>query len=236
MDVSPKTPRYSGKTWSSITKAIIHMAQELDMKIVAEGVENKSQLSFLKQHDCDQIQGYLFSPPVSADEFLKLLSKQRLRPSNSQNERENFLENRREYNRINLYFPLSAEMTLVKIKDKDVDLGMSEILHEDIGLGGLCFLSNIKLPVNPEIILEIQTELLSQTVRVCGNIVWKKEIDEEIFQYGLRYKVNEKERDELAQILNELSIQLRKTPLVPNCRFIKMDRISYIKSIKEKLT
>lgn len=57
----------------SIVKAIIAMAHSLNMKVVAEGVETEEQWAFLDSHQCDEIQGYLCSKPVPADEFEKLL-------------------------------------------------------------------------------------------------------------------------------------------------------------------
>ena len=45
----------------------------LRLKTVAEGVETNAQLVFLRDHGCDEYQGYLFSPPVPADEFERLV-------------------------------------------------------------------------------------------------------------------------------------------------------------------
>ncbi len=58
----------------SIAKAIILMAKEMGVKVVAEGVETKDQLTFLSDHGCDEVQGYIFSPPVPGAEFRKLPS------------------------------------------------------------------------------------------------------------------------------------------------------------------
>lgn len=58
---------------SSITLAIIAMAHSLGIRVVAEGVETEAQYSFLKEHGCDEVQGYLFSPSVSAPEFVQFL-------------------------------------------------------------------------------------------------------------------------------------------------------------------
>jgi EAL domain-containing protein (putative c-di-GMP-specific phosphodiesterase class I) len=52
-----------------LTKAIISMAQQLRMSVVAEGVETPEQLEFLRQAGCDIAQGYLFSRPVPSDRF-----------------------------------------------------------------------------------------------------------------------------------------------------------------------
>jgi diguanylate cyclase (GGDEF)-like protein len=58
----------------AIVKTIISMAHNLDMKVLAEGVETDQQLEFLKKYGCDEVQGFLFSPPVPAIEFSKLLA------------------------------------------------------------------------------------------------------------------------------------------------------------------
>ncbi len=54
----------------AIAKTIIAMAQALGLSTVAEGVETAQQLELLKSLGCDQIQGYFFSRPLSADDFL----------------------------------------------------------------------------------------------------------------------------------------------------------------------
>ncbi len=54
---------------AAIVTAVIAMAHTLGIEVLAEGVECRSQLDFLLQNQCHQIQGYLLSPPVSADEF-----------------------------------------------------------------------------------------------------------------------------------------------------------------------
>lgn len=51
---------------SAIVKAIIAMARNLKLELVAEGVETPRQLNFLSRHFCDQAQGYYFSPPIAA--------------------------------------------------------------------------------------------------------------------------------------------------------------------------
>jgi diguanylate cyclase len=57
----------------AITTAIIKMAHELNLKLVAEGVETETELAFLWENNCDEMQGYLFSPSVNAEEFTNLL-------------------------------------------------------------------------------------------------------------------------------------------------------------------
>lgn len=57
----------------AISKAIITMAHELNLKVTAEGVENVQQLEFLRSHMCDEAQGFLFSKPLPAKDFVQLL-------------------------------------------------------------------------------------------------------------------------------------------------------------------
>ena len=58
----------------AIAGAIIVMARQLNLNVVAEGVETKEQLDFLKNAGCNEIQGYLFSRPVLATEIPQLLN------------------------------------------------------------------------------------------------------------------------------------------------------------------
>ncbi len=52
-------------------------AHNLKLTVVAEGVETEEQLAFLQEHDCDEIQGFLFSEPRSAADVTKLLEERR---------------------------------------------------------------------------------------------------------------------------------------------------------------
>ena len=56
-----------------LPKAIISLAHSLRLKVVAEGVENQAQRDFLTAHHCDEMQGYHFSPPVTAEECARFL-------------------------------------------------------------------------------------------------------------------------------------------------------------------
>jgi len=60
---------------AAITRAIIAMAHSLELKVVAEGVENVQQLEFLREHKCDEVQGYLISRPVEASAMGDVLRK-----------------------------------------------------------------------------------------------------------------------------------------------------------------
>jgi EAL domain-containing protein (putative c-di-GMP-specific phosphodiesterase class I) len=59
---------------AAIVKAIIQLGHTLQLTVIAEGVETDAQLAFLRNYGCDEVQGYLYSRPVPAVEFVKLLA------------------------------------------------------------------------------------------------------------------------------------------------------------------
>ena len=58
-----------------IARAIIALGHNLQMKVIAEGVETREQLAFLRAHDCDQMQGFYFSPALTQAAFLDMVRR-----------------------------------------------------------------------------------------------------------------------------------------------------------------
>ncbi|HKT73841.1 MAG TPA: EAL domain-containing protein [Steroidobacteraceae bacterium] len=61
---------------SSLTEAIIAMGKNLSLTVVAQGVETKEQVDLLREHACDEFQGFYFNKPMSAQQFTELLQTQ----------------------------------------------------------------------------------------------------------------------------------------------------------------
>jgi diguanylate cyclase (GGDEF)-like protein/PAS domain S-box-containing protein len=59
---------------SIIVSAIIGLGRAIGLQVIAEGVETAEELAFLKANECDEAQGFYFSRPVTAEEFVKLLA------------------------------------------------------------------------------------------------------------------------------------------------------------------
>ena len=58
---------------TTIVTAVIGMGRSLNLRVVAEGIETQGELAFLRDHDCDEGQGYYFSKPVPPQQFARLL-------------------------------------------------------------------------------------------------------------------------------------------------------------------
>jgi sensor c-di-GMP phosphodiesterase-like protein len=58
-----------------VANAIINLAQSLNLKAIAEGVEHGYQEDYLAKHGCDEIQGYLFSKPLDAEQLVEYVLK-----------------------------------------------------------------------------------------------------------------------------------------------------------------
>ena len=63
---------------AAIVTAVIAMAQSMNLRVVAEGVETPEQAAFLRERGCDELQGFLFSPPIAEPELTAML-EQRVR-------------------------------------------------------------------------------------------------------------------------------------------------------------
>jgi diguanylate cyclase (GGDEF)-like protein len=60
---------------ASIVSSIISLAHKMGVKVIAEGVENSDQVQYLIEHNCDEIQGFYFSKPLSADSLARIITQ-----------------------------------------------------------------------------------------------------------------------------------------------------------------
>ncbi|WP_186673095.1 EAL domain-containing protein [Sporosarcina sp. BP05] len=215
----------SDKDSSEIVTSIIQLAQRLSIKVVAEGVETIEQRDFVSDLQCDWIQGYLFSRPVSEENILKLLNGK----MNSEIESLPTIE-KRKYFRIDLQYPLEAFMTVSEINRKKVQLGSTKVLVKNIGPGGLGFVSNIKLPARSDIVLKFETTIIDKEMTLYGTIVYDEE-QENLHRYGVKFIVDEKKRDSLIKHFNQFQLQLKKDPLLKGHSFVTENVTTYFREL-----
>ncbi|MBN6186821.1 PilZ domain-containing protein [Aneurinibacillus sp. BA2021] len=134
-------------------------------------------------------------------------------------------QNRRQFFRLPLPHPLSSDVTIIRIKDNAVEAGKAQVLIEDISPGGLRFISDVKLPATPQVILEFETEILNNTIQLPGYIVRKLPREDELYEYGVTFTLDEAVYTELIPLLQLLSIRLRRTPIVGGCRFASNEEL-----------
>ena len=60
------------KRGKDIINSILHLAQNLHLQTISEGVEIRSQVEYLKEMDCDYIQGYVFAKPMPVNDFVRI--------------------------------------------------------------------------------------------------------------------------------------------------------------------
>lgn len=105
---------------------------------------------------------YIYSRPVPLVEFEKILIKGKCDPNMDESSKREFYEEGRKFFRIELNNLLESEFTIDKIKGKKINVGKTKILIKNIGPGGICFISNLKLPVKKDIALQFTMRLIEE--------------------------------------------------------------------------
>ncbi|MGD9569167.1 MAG: EAL domain-containing protein [Sedimentibacter sp.] len=220
------------KTSSIIIKTIINMAKELNIKLVTEGIENWEQLTYLRGLNCYSGQGFIYSKPLPLKYFDSMLAKGKCKPTIANNTSVMKPEDRRKFFRISFHKLLESDMTVINLKGKNVNVGNNKVLIKNLGPGGLCFASNIKLPIDSEITLLFKINLLNKEFKVYGHPLWIDEYNN-FNEYGIEFTVDENERVELIKILNQVQIKMKKDILFAEGSFVSCTAEVYFNSIKQ---
>ncbi len=213
-----------------IVSSILYLAKTLGMKVVAEGVENFEQLLFLKQQECDFIQGYLFSKPVSQQEYERLVQIGFIKPhSVKKSSRKNDIE-KRKFFRFTFPHLVIGKMTIVEVNAKKVEVGATPILLENISLGGIKFQSNLKLPINSNMKFKFEFQLMNQTFEIEGILKWIVDEFGDIYSYGVSFFSNGIIEASLASVINRMSTIHNKNERIPNTEFLFNEAFYFFKN------
>ena len=217
----------SNRTNTSITTFTINLAKELKMKLVAEGIENRQQLTYLKSLNYHVGQGYIFSKPLPLSDFEEILVKKRCYPTIVGGSSVPVHQERRMLFRIEFYQLLESKLTILEINQKKLNVGNTRVLIRDIGPGGLCFISNIMFPIEKGVVLQFNTRVLHKEINIVGYPVWISALGNNLYMHGVELIINEKERDRLIQILNQVQIKMKNNYLFAEGSFISGSYLQY---------
>ncbi|MGX9134104.1 EAL domain-containing protein [Rummeliibacillus sp. JY-2-4R] len=210
-----------------IVKSIFLMAKELNIKVVAEGVETLKQLKELRKLQCNEIQGYLYSHPVPITEFEALLKTKTLMPLDPESKAK---QSNRKYHRTQFSNPLEADMQILSIGGKSVQLGKTKVLVQDMSVGGLRFVSNLTLPVREDIIFQFKVELLGRSISMLGRVIWKEEMNEELLEYGVSFMIDQNEQIKINTLLSSYHVLLKNKHNLPSHRLTSEHINHYFKN------
>lgn len=129
------------------------------------------------------------------------------------------LKEKRRYFRVKTFVPICSDMRIMQIKDKVVDTPFTKICVLDLSAGGFRFLSELKLPISSEVVLEFQTNILDNKLLLIGHVVRMDIMEEYIFEYGVEFRIDENKKSQLIRLLNEMQIDLRNNKAIRGCSF-----------------
>ncbi|MBI2308609.1 MAG: EAL domain-containing protein [Rhodocyclales bacterium] len=214
---------------ASITRAIITMAHQLKVKVVAEGVETETQMSLLVANQCDEIQGFVFSRPLPAAEMERMLGEQGKPPPPAAVEQarqrtlllvddeENILASLKRLLRRDGYHILTATggaEALELLVQNDVDVILSD--QRMPNMTGVEFLRRVKTlyPATVRMVLSGYTELQSITDAINEGAIYKfltKPWDDELLRANIEEAFRYKEMgDENLRLGRELELANRE--------------------------
>ncbi|MGP9801273.1 EAL domain-containing protein [Rheinheimera sp. NSM] len=173
---------------AAISRAIIAMAHHLDIRVIAEGVENEAQVALLRKSLCDEYQGYYFAKPMPADQleqFIQQYPQQRqIRPESVSNQQtillvddeENILSALKRVLRRDNYRVLTC--TGAKQAFDILALNQVQVILSDQrmpGVSGTEFFSQVKdmYPDTIRIVLSGYTDLRSVTEAINKGAIYK---------------------------------------------------------------
>lgn len=143
------------------------------------------------------------------------------------------MDNHRKYFRVALRPPLCGTMTIALIGDRAIQTGDAKVCIEDIGPGGLKFLSHLKLSRNNNVLLEFRTQICGQEYPFWGSVVRVIEREAHIWEYGVEFHIDEVTRAKFVTLFHQLTLKVYKYKQWQDCSICSKD--SRIQCLREKI-
>ena len=139
------------------------------------------------------------------------------------------IEKNRLYFRMEFDNLICASMKIKQIKNKSVETQTTNVCINNIGGGGLKFISRLKLPIDATITLEFKIKTLGQILILYGHIVRINKLEENAYEYGVQFSIDDKQRSDLIIMLNKIEILKFKKKEIYDTNFCT--KKNYIKCI-----
>lgn len=191
---------HENKKTQAIVRTILFMAEEFAMDVVIEGIETLEQLNVVRRLNCRIVQGYLFSRPLGAELFERVLADRFLSTTETA-----------ELPVTKQAFTLEAYVTIHKFHDREPSIGSTPIVVTRSGLQRLHFHARVRLPVTEAIELKIMLPNFDQTTEILVRLVHCTELENGLFEYEAGY-LDTGESHRIVMALQE-NTQLMKAPL-----------------------
>ncbi|MDR9504464.1 PilZ domain-containing protein [Brevibacillus agri] len=139
--------------------------------------------------------------------------------------------NRREHFRLKLEYPLCADMTIVLVKGRTMEIGSSKVLVQDIGARGLCFLSHLKMPASDQLVLQFEMKLCAVPLKIYGHVVRSRLWEQAFYEYGVFFTMDEIRHLEVSRLVNLLAIRYRQNRGITEGNYWKGDRQAFLREL-----
>jgi hypothetical protein len=124
-------------------------------------------------------------------------------------------------------------MTIVLIKGQTMQTGSTAVLIEDLGAGGLRFLSHLKMPASDQLVLQFETELLGKKLSMYGHVVRCVPWDTDFYEYAVRFTMDESQHMEINRLVNLVAIRSRNRRAAYEGRVFTGDRREFLLEQKQ---
>lgn len=186
-----------------IVRHLIQLLKKIDVVVVIEGVETKEQFDFFSEMNCDEIQGYYLSKPLTPEKAIELCLS------------EDTIDSTLKTNRtINGY--IKGMLTIKKLHHKPIQTGNSPIFIQNAGVRSMDLRCKIRLPLTEHLVIGISLPVAGELLEVNAKIDYtvKLDLQEEWYEYKVSYQFdNEEEQRKVIQQINTLQIANKKKEL-----------------------
>ena len=202
--------------------SISDISKKLNTNIILKGINSRDTYNNINFNidSMVKVQGNYFCEFIPPEEIGKTPLETE-RSGISSNMTNNIDLVNREYFRMPLHIPLGAKITISKIKNSNIETSKAHIAISDISAGGILFRSSLNFPITEDIILEIETKILNNYIKIFGKVIRKKAIADNYFEYGLEFILDEIARKPITKLMNDLQVHLKRNKFTPNYKLVE---------------